>query len=135
MKKFISQIKSRITNKGEPSEDLDIEDGYVELEGGADPREKKIIVRRYALEEFEDIKEILNTLRKGDSICFINIKTLKDSDLPELKRAINKLKKTCEAVDGEIAGFGEDWICAVPSSAVIHKTKQQQAFLSEDDLE
>jgi SepF-like predicted cell division protein (DUF552 family) len=49
---------------------------------------------------------------------------LKDRDLIELKRAINKLKKTTDAIDGEIAGFGEDYIIVTPAFATIHKTKQ-----------
>jgi len=49
---------------------------------------------------------------------------LKDKDLIELKRAINKLKKTCDAIEGDIAGFGDDWISAVPSFARIHRGKQ-----------
>ena len=51
----------------------------------------------------------------------INIKPLKDQDLVELKRAINKLKKTADAVEGDIAGFGEDWLCICPSFAKIHR--------------
>ncbi|MBR9700299.1 cell division protein SepF, partial [Candidatus Woesearchaeota archaeon] len=46
---------------------------------------------------------------------------LKDRDLVELKRAINKLKKTCDATEGDIAGFGEDFIVITPSFAKIHR--------------
>ena len=53
----------------------------------------------------------------------INIKPLKDKDLIELKRAINKIKKTCDAIEGDIAGFGDNWIAAVPSFAHIYRNK------------
>ena len=75
----------------------------------------------FVIEEFEHIKPILDTLREGHTIALINIKPLKDKDLIELKRAINKLKKTCDALEGDIAGFGENWIAAVPSFAYIYR--------------
>jgi hypothetical protein len=46
---------------------------------------------------------------------------LKEKDLTELKRSINKLKKTCDAVDGDIAGFGDDYIVVAPSFAKIYR--------------
>ena len=75
------------------------------------------------MEDFSDIKEILDAIREGYTIALINIKPLKDKDLVELKRAINKLKKTCDAIDGDIAGFGDDYVVVTPSFAEIHRTK------------
>lgn len=123
MKKFLSKIKDRVM-VGPEEEDLDDENGYVELEGETEEIHNKVVVRPFPLNDFEDIKEILNVLRKGDTICLINIKPLKEKDLLELKRAINKLKKTVDATEGEIAGFGEDWLVAAPSFATIYRTKQ-----------
>jgi len=51
---------------------------------------------------------------------------LKDKDLVELKRAINKLKKTCDAINGDIAGFGEDYIVITPSFGKIYRSKQTE---------
>jgi SepF-like predicted cell division protein (DUF552 family) len=62
-------------------------------------------------------------LREGYTIALVNIKPLKDRDLVELKRAVNKLKKTCDAVEGDIAGFGEDWVAITPSFAAIYREK------------
>ena len=56
----------------------------------------------------------------------INIKPLKNKDLVELKRAINKLKKTCDAVGGDIAGFGDDYLVVTPSFASIYRTKDTE---------
>ena len=96
--------------------------GYVELdkEASADAK-SKVQVRPFVIEEFEHIKPILDSLREGHTIALINIKPLKDKDLVELKRAINKLKKTCDALEGDIAGFGENWIAAVPNFAYIYR--------------
>ena len=77
------------------------------------------------------IKPILDALREGNTIALVNIKPLKDKDLVELKRAINKIKKTCDAIDGDIAGFGEDWIAVVPSFAHIHRATAKKEEVKE----
>ena len=41
-------------------------------------------------------KTVLDDLREGYTIALVNIKPLKEKDLIELKRAINKIKKTCD---------------------------------------
>lgn len=98
------------------------EQSYVELGTEAQTDTKsKLMVRPFVIEEFEQIKPILDALRDGRTIALVNIKPLKDKDLIELKRAINKLKKTCDAIDGDIAGFGENWIAAVPSFGYIYR--------------
>lgn len=135
---FFSRLKEKLaTSQG--SDVLEgAEQGYVELgsESGLDTR-SKLMVRPFVIEEFEHIKPILDSLREGHTIALINIKPLKDKDLIELKRAINKLKKTCDAIEGDIAGFGENWIAAVPNFAYIHrgaKTKgaKEEGKKSED---
>ena len=105
--------------------EADVEEGYVELdtEGGEEVR-SKIIVRPFVMKDFESIKPILDSLREGKTIALVNIRPLKDKDLVELKRAINKLKKTTDAIEGEIAGFGEDYIVVAPSFAQIYRTKE-----------
>ena len=118
---FFSKLKERLgTDQVEMFEDSG--QGYVELEkeGSVDSK-SKFMVRPFVIEEFEHIKPILDALREGRTIALINIKPLKDKDIVELKRAINKLKKTCDAIEGDIAGFGENWIAAVPTFAHIYR--------------
>ncbi|MBW2980125.1 cell division protein SepF [Candidatus Woesearchaeota archaeon] len=119
---FFSRIKKAAPAPAEEGG----EEGYVEL--GAEPsmEKAKVVVRPYVIENFEHIKPILDVLREGHTIALINIKPLKDKDIVELKRAINKLKKTCDAIEGDIAGFGEDWIAAVPSFAKIHRGPKEE---------
>ena len=124
---FLSKIKDAMS--GETSEILKEteEEGYVELGAETGSDESKIMVRPFVLHDFESIKDILEVLRNGHTVALVNIKPLKDKDLVELKRAINKLKKTCDAIDGDIAGFGDDWIAAVPHFAKIHRPKKEEA--------
>ena len=106
-----------------PADDLtDVEEDYVELD--SEPvrsNDSKIVVRPFNLEDFEDVKQILDSLREGSTVALVNIKPLKDKDMIELKRAISKLKKTVDAIKGDIAGFGEDYIIVVPSFAEIYR--------------
>jgi len=120
---FFSKLKHKL-NSSDSSRTVKEpeEEGYVELGTDSSSEESsKINVRPYVIEDFEHIKPVLDSLREGHTIALINIKPLKDKDIVELKRAINKLKKTCDAIEGDIAGFGDDWIAAVPSFAHIYR--------------
>ena len=119
---FLSKLKEKLGTGSSSEMFEEAEHGYVELgsESGIDTK-SKLMVRPFVIEEFEGIKPILDSLREGHTIALINIKPLKDKDLVELKRAINKLKKTCDAIEGDIAGFGENWIAAVPNFAYIYR--------------
>lgn len=101
---------------------------YIEIETGREPKKTKIILRPFVLKTFEDTNKILEVLREGYSIAVIDIKPLKSKDVVELKRAITKLKKTVDALEGSIAGFGENIIIAAPSFVEIYKgeTKVEQ---------
>lgn len=130
MSGFFSKLKGKVGGGADDLMHEAEEEQYVELDTGEGDKEKnKITVRPFVLADFDHIKPILDALREGHTIALINIKSLKDKDLVELKRAINKLKKTCDAIDGDIAGFGDDWIAAVPHFAHIHRgeaTKKEE---------
>ncbi|MFH0875992.1 MAG: cell division protein SepF [archaeon] len=122
MKKFIDNIKKKIKSFSSDEDSGDGEEEYLELDTAKSrDRSSKIIVRPFVLEDFSDIKNVLDVLREGYTIALINIRPLKDKDLVELKRAINKLKKTCDAMEGDIAGFGDDYIVITPNFAEIYR--------------
>jgi SepF-like predicted cell division protein (DUF552 family) len=133
MKKIFSSIKSAIFGESD-SQDKEIPDEeYVELDTSSEEIKSKIIIRPFTLDDFSGIKPILESIRTGNTVALVNIKPLKDKDMIELKRAINKLKKTCEAINGEIAGFGDDWIVVAPSFAQIHRSKAHEADAGEGE--
>ena len=107
---FFSRIKSSLKKRDyDEDEGINESEEYVELDSSrVSEQGQKIIVKPFVLEDFTDIKQILDSLREGNTICLINIRPLKEKDLIELKRAINKLKKTCDAIEGDIAGFSDD---------------------------
>ena len=136
MKDIFLRMKNKISKTMSGSDDDYVEgsgEEYVELgpEMGEGSR-AKIIVRPFIMKDFDDIKDILDALREGYTIALINIKPLKDKDLVELKRAINKLKKTTDAIEGDVAGFGEDYIVVTPSFASIYRTHQTAEVKDED---
>lgn len=122
MKDFFLQLKEKFTKPVEEEEQFEENENYLELGAASSNEEKsKVLVRPFVMEDFEDIKGILDVLREGSTIALINIKPLKEKDLVELKRAVSKLRKTCEAIEGDIAGFGEDYVVAVPYFARIYR--------------
>ncbi len=122
---FFSKLKEKLS--GPKYEELEQETGYVELENDSEVSKSKVLVRPFMLEDFDDVKPVLDSLREGYTIALVNIRPLKDKDLVELKRAINKLKKTTDAIEGEIAGFGDDFLVITPSFASIYRSKQMKA--------
>ena len=136
MRKFFSNVKDRIRD-GFTSDAEDLAEGeeeYVELDTdstSSEHRRTKIMVRSFVLEDFSDVKPIIDSLRDGYTITLINIKPLKNKDVVELKRAVNKIKKTCDAISGDLAGFGEDWIVATPGFAEIYRSSKSPKLSSE----
>jgi SepF-like predicted cell division protein (DUF552 family) len=94
---------------------------YIEVDLGQAAKKAKIIVKPFILTKFEDTNAILNSLREGYTIAVIDIKPLKAKDIIEVKRAISKIKKTADALEGDIAGFGEGIVIVTPSFAEIAK--------------
>jgi SepF-like predicted cell division protein (DUF552 family) len=134
---FFSKIKSSFKGKDFDEEDA-VEQGeeYVELDTTKGSESgQKIIVKPFVLDDFTDIKPILDALREGNTICLVNIRPLKEKDLIELKRAINKLKKTTDAIEGDIAGFSDDYIVITPGFAQIYRAKGTTAEIKEQASE
>ena len=96
-------------------------DEYLEIDLGQKQKENKILVKLFVLNQYEEVSEVLNALREGYTIAIIDIRILRKKDPIELKRAISKIKKTADALEGNIAGFGENMVIVTPSFAKIHK--------------
>lgn len=112
------KLKSGISNL---MRDSSQEPEYIEIDLGREAKKSKISVRPFILKTFEDVNEVLNSLREGYTIAVIDIKPLKAKDIIELKRAISKIKKTADALEGDIAGFGEGTVIVTPQFAEIVK--------------
>ena len=113
-----NKIKRLLT--GSSSGDESSED-YMEIDLGKEEKETKVLVKLFSLKQYEDVNDILNALREGYTIAIIDIKQLRQRDAMEVKIAVSKIKKTIEALEGNIQGFGENMVIATPSFASIHK--------------
>jgi SepF-like predicted cell division protein (DUF552 family) len=107
---------------------------YVEIDLGREAKKAKVLVRPFVLKTFEDITPVLNSLREGYTIAIIDIKPLRTKDVIELKRAISKIKKTADALEGSIAGFGENIIIVTPSFAEIHKAQVERSHRNPEEM-
>lgn len=107
--------------KREGGEGVEMADDYVELEADVKGTKSKINIRPFTLESFEDVKPVLDALREGYTIALINMGPLKEKDRITLKRAVEKIKKTLDANEGDIAGVGENWLIATPSFASVYR--------------
>lgn len=110
-----NKIKKAFASKEPEAEE------YLEIDLGQDKKDNKVLVKLFVLTQYEDVNTILTTLREGFAIAIIDIKVLRKKDPIELKRAVSKIKKTSDAMDGNIAGFGENLVIVTPSFAKIQK--------------
>jgi len=121
----LKRLKNKIMGRGS-------EPDYVEVDLGQEIKKDKVIVKPFVLKKFEDTNEILNSLREGYNIVVVDIRPMKGKDTMDLKRAILKIKKTVEAIEGDVAGFGDNIIIATPGFAQIYKQKKQ-SFKQKDE--
>lgn len=126
MKRFIDRIQKSFSFRPVSEIVDESEKEYVEIGELGEPTKTQITVRPFVIDDFSDVKDILDALREGYTIGLVNIKPLKDKDIIQLKQVINKLKKTCDAIDGDIAGLGEDYIVVTPAFAKIYRAAGQR---------
>ena len=110
----LDRIKRSITRDMEAS-DVPKED-FIEVGVDESKAPGKIGISIEKLDDFADTDRVLKVVREG-SLVFLKIKALKEKDLGELKRAVEKLKKTVLAQNGEIIGVEQDWLILAPEHA------------------
>src|SRR3989344_6517423 len=111
--------------KGKEFSSLDEGQEYVEVNVAdglsGSPRELgKVGIVVEKLSEFSDTERVLKQIREGN-IVFLKIKGLKEKDIGELKRAVERLKKTVMASHGEKIGIEQDWLILTPEHAVVNR--------------
>ena len=93
---------------------------YIELDHIEREVGKKVPIHIEKLNEYSDSDRIQRKLRDG-AVMLVRVKELKDKNMAELKRAIERIKRTCEAVNGDIVGVGDEWIIVSPSHAKVER--------------
>jgi SepF-like predicted cell division protein (DUF552 family) len=122
MRKKIFEVKNSIFGKKKKEEYVDVESPeYIEVTPEKSERSAKIRMEYFILTDFADVKSVIDSLRGGYTITLVKIKPLRDKDITELKRAIDKIKKTVDAINGEVVGIEEDYIVATPSFVSVYR--------------
>lgn len=96
------------------------EEEFLELDASAFDRQRQVNVRIENLEDFSDTNRIQSLVREGN-VVFLKIKKLRMQDIGELKRAVQKLRKTCTAMNGDIVGVDEDFLILTPRFAKVYR--------------
>ncbi len=82
--------------------------------------DKNVKIKIDELKRFADTERIQDMVRKG-TVVFLRIKDLRQKDINELKRSVEKLKRTITASEGDIVGVDEDFLVLTPSFAKIFR--------------
>jgi SepF-like predicted cell division protein (DUF552 family) len=83
-------------------------DEYVELDA-EDEKKSRIPIEIEKISEYADSDRIQRKAREG-AIMLVRVKELREKNIGELKRAVERIKRTVEAAGGEMVAIGEDWI-------------------------
>lgn len=125
--KWLKSQLSRIDGSEDSGED------YVALESRK--YDHKLQVRTFALTEFEDVKKISKCVREGQSVVLVDLKPLKEKDIIDLKRSVNKLKALTQEVQGDIAGLSGDWVVMTPGGISVERQTLQPSVETQESAE
>lgn len=92
----------------------------VELDESIFHEEKNISIAVENLRAFSDAERIQQMVREG-KLVFLRIKEMRENDINELKRSVERLKKTINASDGDIVGVDEDVLIICPPNARVFR--------------
>jgi len=100
------------------------EDDFLEINHEAAPNIDAISIKIAQVNDYGDVDSVQKAVRDGN-IVFVKIKTLKEKDMSELKRAIERLRKTVTAINGDIAGVDENFVVVTPSFARVDRSNAE----------
>ena len=100
---------------------------YIEVDWKGGKSDTRDYVRVLSLNEFSDVEGILDRLRDRNSIVILKIKPKLVQEKIELKRALKRIQRTCQAIGGDIAGIKEDVIVITPPEMEIARPSEGAA--------
>ena len=102
------------------------QESYAVITKGEDEKAAdKVLVHIERLSDGSDADRIQQRVRDGQ-LMIVRIRELRQKDATELKRAIGRIRKTCLALNGDIAGLGDDWIIVTSAAARIYRQQVQE---------
>jgi len=82
---------------------------------------KKIKLGLLVMERYADVEKVLSRFRKADAIVLVKVAPLRDKDMSELKKAIDRIKTHCNVTGSELAALDDNWIVLVPPMVEVVK--------------
>lgn len=110
-------ILDSIFKKGE--EHRESTDEFIELEAMGE-EQGKANIRIETINDYRDVEEIQKRVREGN-VIFLRIKKMRERDIGELKRVVERLRRTTIAMNGDIIGVDEDFLILTPPSVKIYR--------------
>lgn len=100
------------------------EEEFIEIKSEGETQ-GKMNIRVESLNDYTDVEGIQRHLREGN-IIFLRIKRMRERDLGELKRCVERLKRTCIAMNGDMIGVDEDYLILTPSVVSIYRGEREK---------
>ena len=100
---------------------------YIDIDLQEAIHDGKISIQVENLADYSDSERIQNKLRDG-YILLVKIRDLKKKNMSELKRAVSRIRKTAMALNGDIAGIGNNLMVIAPSSVKVERRKLRGKF-------
>jgi len=101
------------------------EDEFIEIETEREEG-KRINIRIETLNDYRDVEGVQRSLREGN-VIFLRIRKLRERDIGELKRSVERLRRTSIAMNGDIIGVDEDYLILTPPNAKIWRGEVEEA--------
>ena len=101
------------------------EDEFIEIktegeEGG------RVNLRIETLNDYRDVEGVQRLLREGN-VIFLRIRKLRERDIGELKRSVERLRRTTIAMNGDIIGVDEDFLILTPPNVKVWRGEVEEA--------
>ena len=94
------------------------------VEVGAEDEKIQVNVKIDTMTSYADAERVLQFLREG-YVIFLRIRELREKNINELKKAVEKIKKTSNAMNGDMVGVDEDFLIITPKFARIYRGKAE----------
>lgn len=106
-------------------EERNLEEQFIELDHSSGDNKQRIKVRIEDLEDYRDVEAVQRLVREGN-IVFLKIKALREKNLGELKRAVQKLRKGSIAMGGDIVGVDDNFLVICPQFARVYRQSPEE---------
>lgn len=104
---------------GKEDKEIDEED-FIELDTDSSEDKRKVGLIIDTLNDYRGVDQIQKLVREGN-VVLLKIKRMKDRDMGELKRCVERLRKTSLAMNGDIIGVEEDYLILTPPAVKIQR--------------